>query len=125
MSVDSPAVLVVEDQLPVLEVVERTLVRAGFVVIPTASADQALAVLQRGGRVDLLLSDVVMPQMDGLALAMKVRELRPGLAILFMTGYSSETVADRLCRLRDVATIEKPFRPADLVRRARELLAPG
>jgi two-component system cell cycle sensor histidine kinase/response regulator CckA len=116
-------ILVVEDQLPVLEVVRRTLTRVGFEVTACRRPQEALEVLeQRGTRFDLLLSDVVMPEMSGPQLASIVRERTPGTLVLFMSGYSGEHLMRELNALDDVGFLKKPFRPHDLVDKINAIL---
>lgn len=118
----SPTVLVVEDQEQVLRVTERALTRSGFKVLATDSSEEALTLLDAGEAVDVLLSDVVMPKVSGLELARRARELRPDLKIVFMSGYSGGPLIDQLRELGGVTTLEKPFRPSDLVARVRQVL---
>lgn len=115
-------VLVVEDQEQVLRVTERALTRSGFTVLATGSSEEALSLLDAGEKVDVLLSDVVMPKVSGLELARRARELRPDLKIVFMSGYSGGPLIDQLRELGGVTTLEKPFRPSDLVARVRQVL---
>jgi len=115
-------VLVVEDQEQVLRVTERALTRSGFTVLATGSSEEALTLLDAGETVDVLLSDVVMPKVSGLELAKRARELRPNLKIVFMSGYSGGPLIDQLRELGGVTTLEKPFRPSDLVARVRQVL---
>jgi two-component system, cell cycle sensor histidine kinase and response regulator CckA len=79
-------------------------------------------VREKEGRIDLLLTDVVMPRMNGAALAKEVRALSPQAKILYMTGYSGEFVrADMLTQ--GVSFIQKPFAPAELARKISKMLA--
>lgn len=118
----SATVLVVEDQEQVLRVTERALTRSGFTVLATGSSEEALTLLDAGETVDVLLSDVVMPKVSGLELAKRARELRPNLKIVFMSGYSGGPLIEQLRELGGVTTLEKPFRPSDLVARVRQVL---
>lgn len=115
-------VLVVEDQEQVLRVTERALTRSGFTVLATGSSEEALKLLDAGEKVDVLLSDVVMPKVSGLELARRARELRPSLKIVFMSGYSGGPLIEQVRALRGVTTLEKPFRPSDLVACVRQVL---
>lgn len=119
----SATVLIVEDQEPVLRVAERSLARAGFQVIATSSPEEALELLQQRPDIDVLLSDVVMPKLGGLELAQRVREHRRDLKIVFMSGYAAGPLIDQLLALGGVTTLEKPFRPAQLVARVQQVLA--
>ncbi len=73
-------------------------------------------------RVDLLLTDVVMPGMNGRELATQLRGLDPALRVLFMSGYSSDVVAEKGLLTSDVSLITKPFSPTALAARVREVL---
>jgi PAS domain S-box-containing protein len=116
-------VLVVEDEPAVLELVRRTLESYGYTVMQASSPDRALRAMQEGeARVDLLLTDVVMPGMNGLELATHLRALDGGLRVLFMSGYSNDVVTDHGLLPADVSLITKPFSPADLAAHVRRVL---
>jgi DNA-binding response OmpR family regulator len=117
-------VLLVEDHDAVRVLAKRVLTGLGYQVIEAADGDLAMAVAaDRGCTVDLLLSDVVLPgKMNGVQLAEAVSVLRPGLKVLFMSGYPRDTVA-RTGRLDlGVNYLPKPFTPDGLARRVREVL---
>lgn len=119
----SVTILVVEDQAPVLKVVERSLIRSGMKVLAASNADEGLALLrQHIDQVDLLLTDVVMPRMSGPELALRAREVAPQLKVIFMSGYSGDTVSSQLDGMAPFAMVEKPFRPAELVSAVRKML---
>jgi len=118
-------VLVVEDQEQVLRVTERALTRSGFTVLATSSSEEALTLLATREDVEILLSDVVMPKIGGLELARRARERRPNLKIVFMSGYAGGLLIEQLRELGGVTTLEKPFRPSDLVARVRQVLDGG
>jgi CheY-like chemotaxis protein len=91
-------------------------------VLSAPDGQEALRIVSREGSVDLLLTDVIMPGMNGPALAKQVRSLRPRTKILYMTGYSGEFIrADMLTP--GVSFIPKPFTPADLGRKILKLLS--
>jgi len=115
-------VLVVEDAEPLRRLICDALSAAGCKVLSAPDGQEALRVVRREGSVDLLLTDVIMPGMNGPALARQVRAVRPQMKILYMTGYSGEFIrADMLTP--GVSLIQKPFSPADLGRTIRKLLA--
>ena len=115
-------VLVVEDAEPLRRLICEALSASGYKVLFAPDGQEALRIVSREGSVDLLLTDVIMPGMNGPALAKQVRSLRPGTKILYMTGYSGEFIrADMLTP--GVSFIQKPFTPADLGRKIRKLLA--
>jgi CheY-like chemotaxis protein len=109
-------VLLVDDEAVVRELVERILDDAGYAVLVASGGAAALELLAGTARIDLLLTDVVMPEMDGLELARRALALRPCLPVLFTSGFSEpRPPAEQL--------IEKPFRPAELLARIRNVLA--
>jgi len=115
-------VLVVEDAQPLLDLIREALSQFGCTVLCARNAREALQIVrERRGTIDLLLTDVVMPGMDGAALAKEVRSLCPEAKILYMTGYSGEFIrADMLNP--GVSLIRKPFTPVDLGRKIRKML---
>jgi signal transduction histidine kinase/CheY-like chemotaxis protein len=115
-------ILVVEDEAGVRNACRRILERAGFGVIEASEGAQALAKLD-GLRVDLLLTDVVMPGgMSGRDLAIQLEQLRPGVPVLFMSGYNADAIATRGVLEPGISVVEKPFSSADLLSKVRELL---
>ena len=117
------SVLVVEDEDGVRRLAERILARAGYRVLsaPTGRAALDLCARERE-RVDLLLTDVIMPEMLGPELAERAVALRPGLRVLFMSGYSHQMIARRQVSAREVAFVEKPFTSDSLLVGVRETL---
>jgi PAS domain S-box-containing protein len=117
-------VLVVEDEPGVRKMAERILTKGGYSVIGMTRGNEALAFLARDEQpVDLLLTDVIMPEMLGTELVGKVRSLRPGLQVIYMSGYSHEVLAPQaLTENGGSAFIEKPFNARELLRIVRELL---
>ncbi|WP_374405901.1 response regulator [Pelagerythrobacter sp.] len=101
-------VLLVEDEDMVRAVAERALVRAGYTVTTAADGDEGLAAIAGGGGFDLVVSDVVMPGMDGPAMVRAIRKARPGLPVLFMSGYAEEQLRSQI-DLADMHFIAKPF----------------
>jgi CheY-like chemotaxis protein len=116
-------VLVVEDARSLRDLICQALSEFGCTVLSARDGQEALRMVkERESAIDLLLTDVVMPGMNGPALAKEVRLLRPGTKILYMTGYSGEFVrADML--IPGVSLIQKPFTPADLGRKISRMLA--
>jgi DNA-binding response OmpR family regulator len=111
-------VLLVEDEPALLRLTTRTLEREGFTVIPSAGPAAALDLLVRhDGEVRLLLSDVVMPGMSGPELAELVREQRPGIRVLFMSGYPADVVTAKGTLPDSADYLQKPFTAEELLRR--------
>lgn len=117
-------VLVVEDDNVVRLVVREGLKRAGYHVLEARDGTEALEVVaSHGSTIHLLLSDVVLPGMNGLELASRIEEAHPGLRTLFMSGHAEETVLEHGAPAGDLELLEKPFTRTTLTRRVRELLA--
>ena len=92
-------------------------------MLPAASAAEAMALATgHQGRLDLLLTDVVMPDMGGRQLAEALKARRPGLKVLFMSGYTDDTVLRDGLASPDQLFLQKPFSVAALGRRVREVL---
>ena len=118
----SGTVLLVEDEDMVRAVAERALTRQGYKVITAENGEAALELLAEGERPDLLVSDVVMPLMDGPTMVREARKRYPDLPILFMSGYAEEQLR-RSIDLDNVAFIAKPFSVQQLAEAARDALA--
>ena len=115
-------VLLVEDEDMVRAVAERALARQGYTVVSAEHGEAALELLETIDRPDLLISDVVMPTMDGPTMVRRVRERYPDLPVLFMSGYAEEQLR-RSIDLDDVAFLPKPFSVQQLAEAARDVLA--
>jgi PAS domain S-box-containing protein len=116
-------ILVVDDNSGVLEEATEQLTRLGYEVISASSGAEALAVLERGERVDLLFTDVVMPgDIAGRDLADKAAELRPGLKVLFASGYFEGALVSKGALETDVQFIAKPYRMKALAQKVEEVL---
>jgi PAS domain S-box-containing protein len=119
-------VLVVEDEPVVRELVCESLRRAGYAVLEAGDGREALQV-SRGhdGVLNLVVTDVVMPHMGGRELAGILFAERPGVKVLFMSGYSNDGLDLRDFESEDTDFIPKPFTASDLIERTRSLLHPG
>ncbi len=111
-------VLLVEDEPMVRSVAERALTRHGYQVITADNGEEALEVLARGEPIDLLISDVVMPGMDGPTMVREARKSRPELKILFMSGYAEEQLRKSI-DIENVNFLPKPFSVTELAEAAR------
>ena len=118
----SGTILLVEDEDMVRAVAERALTRQGYTVMAAENGEVALELLERSGRPDLLVSDVVMPTMDGPTMVRHVRERYPDLPIVFMSGYAEEQLRKSI-DLDNVTFLPKPFSVQQLAEVAREALA--
>ncbi len=119
-------ILVVEDALEVLNVLSIFLEKAGYDISTAKSGDEALAIFNGDQAFDLLITDIVMPgTLMGTDLARKIRELRPELPIVFMSGYASEaTVHGNGLRPEDIRLM-KPIRRLDLLRAVEKAISTG
>ncbi len=114
-------VLLVEDDGLVLDVNTRALAALGYLVLPCRSGAEALErTRSHGARIDLLVSDVVMPRMSGPALARALEAIRPGLRTLFVAGYAEELMAAH--PHASAPFLPKPFTPRALAAKVREVL---
>lgn len=115
-------VLVVEDEPALRELAAAILDETGYHVLQAGDGHEAIAVAEaHPGRIDLLLTDVVMPLVSGPELARRLRQLRPGTPILYMTGYTDSRLVNRgFDPLSQI--IHKPFDPDELSRRSTELI---
>ncbi len=114
-------VLVCEDDEFILGLVRLSLTRAGYKVIATQHPRRALDVVEAGQPFDILITDVVMPEMNGPQLSAAAREGRPNMPTLFITGYASSILDSEDLRSDD-DILQKPFGPDDLARAVRRLL---
>ncbi len=110
-------VLLVEDEHAVRRLARRILERAGYHVLEAESPSAALRHIlnERETEIDLLLTDVVMPEMDGRELAERIEALRPGIPTIFMSGYTEDEVLRRGVATAVASFIQKPFTPAQLL----------
>jgi signal transduction histidine kinase/AmiR/NasT family two-component response regulator len=116
-------ILVVEDEPAVRRMTARSLAGQGYAIVEAENGAQALEVLQRlPGPVDLVLTDVVMPVLNGRELGEQLAARRPGLRILFMSGYTDDDVIRRGLLRPGSPFIQKPFLPGALARKVREVL---
>ncbi|MCP4039611.1 MAG: PAS domain S-box protein [bacterium] len=119
-------VLVVEDSDPVRKLVVRCLERHGYTVLEAASGTEGLRLSNRHpGHIQLLLSDVVLPRMDGFEVAQRLQAMRPDTRVMFMSGFTDDGLAKHGVDARDIALLEKPFTPSTLLRTVREYLDAG
>jgi DNA-binding response OmpR family regulator len=114
---------VTEDDDGVRFYVMSALRELGYQVLEASNANAALEIIARSDtRVDLLLSDVVMPGINGRELANRARELQPNIRVLFMTGYSQDAFVHQGRMDPEIELIEKPFRSERLAARVRAML---
>jgi two-component system cell cycle sensor histidine kinase/response regulator CckA len=116
-------VLVVEDEDAVRRIVKIALESTGYRVIEARSGSEALeAARAQAGKIDILVTDVVMPEMSGREVAARITETHPGTRILYMSGYTDDAVVRHGIVESGVAFLQKPFSPLALARKVREVL---
>jgi len=115
-------ILLVEDEALVLELAHRTLQQLGYNVLPCASPNEALRTFgEYRSRIELLVTDLVMPRMNGKELAARIRALSPGVSVLFSSGHGENIVAHQ--GASDAPHfIGKPYRPRELAAKVRQVL---
>ncbi|MCL7488816.1 MAG: PAS domain S-box protein [Desulfobulbaceae bacterium] len=119
-------VLLVEDEVSLLVLTKRILTELGYAVLEAATPGQALALArEHAGRIDLLLTDVVMPEMNGRELAGRLQGTSPELKVLYMSGYTANVIAHHGVLETGVHFIPKPFTKRDLAVKVREVLGQG
>ena len=118
-------VLLVEDSDVVRAVVAKMLEEGGLTVLQASGGEEALAFARRGdAQIDLLLTDIVMPEVSGVELADRLERERPDVRILFMTGYAEEVVVNEGILGKGRECIGKPFTQEQITRRVRKILSP-
>ncbi len=122
---DGETILILEDDEVVLNITRIMLEKLNYTAVAAGSADQAMAaVKEREGRIDLLLSDVIMPDMNGFELASRLSTVHPHIRVLFMSGYTADVIARHNILKKGVHFIEKPFSLKTLSAKIREVLDP-
>ncbi len=124
----SETILVVEDDASLREVTCEFLQCSGYMVISAGSPEQALHLAERhNGPIDFLLTDVIMPRMNGRELATRLSELRPGMKVLYVSGYADDVVRDGIHGALEegLAFLQKPCTHRALTRKIREILDSG
>ena len=116
----SETILLVEDEADVRELTREILEMAGYTVLEAARGDEALRLCRDSARpINLLLTDVVMPQMSGPELARKMLALRPGTKVVYMSGYTDDALGHHGVLDPDIILLPKPFTPEALMQHLR------
>lgn len=116
-------VLVVEDEESVRKLARRALEASGYTVLHAGSPLEAIEIAaQYPGRIDLLVTDVMMPDLTGRQLADRLTASRPGIAVLYMSGYAEDAIVHHGRLDPDTAFLQKPFSPDTLSHAVRAVL---
>ncbi|MGN6390898.1 MAG: PAS domain S-box protein [Gemmatimonadales bacterium] len=118
----SETLLLVEDEEAVRSSVRRLFERQGYRVVEARHGQEALRIMESGAKIDMVVTDLVMPEMGGRELVERLRARHPALKVLFMSGYSEQGVTSDGSLPRGTGFVEKPFTMEQLVRRTREVL---
>ena len=117
-------ILVVEDEPAVRQLVERVLRKRGYTVLLAATPSEASEITLREKKpIQLLISDVVLPQMSGRALAQEILPNQPGMRVLYMSGYTDDAIVHHGVLDPGTPFLQKPFTPDSLARKVREVLS--
>jgi len=123
---EARTVLVVEDDRAVRKAVRFILEKSGYRVLEAGSGEEALGLLDRPvGPVDLLLTDVVLPDLSGPQVAEKLRGTQPGLKVLYVSGHSHRAVVDGELDRLGAGFLRKPFSMDELTIKVREMVEEG
>lgn len=116
-------ILLVEDDEAVREVAARTLGRFGYRVLSAGEGTDALRVVEeKGEEIDLLLTDIMMPGMNGVELGMEVARRKPGIKVFYMSGYADQELVRQGLLEPGTTFLQKPFTPRQLAARIRAIL---
>jgi two-component system, cell cycle sensor histidine kinase and response regulator CckA len=119
----SGTILVVEDEAEVRNLTRSALKHFGFKVVEAANAGEAIIICEDLSQpIDLVLTDVIMPHTSGPDLATRLEKIRPGIKVLFMSGYTADAVLYHRIQDKGAPFIQKPFKPRDLAEKVRKVL---
>jgi two-component system, cell cycle sensor histidine kinase and response regulator CckA len=125
-AVGSETILLVEDEEPVRALAARILQERGYTVLECTGPEDALRIgTQQKEPIHLLLTDVVLPGMSGRKIAEHLALLRPGIRVLYTSGYTDDSVVRHGVLKANTAFLQKPFTPASLARKVRDVLDSG
>jgi PAS domain S-box-containing protein len=119
----SETILLVEDEDGVRVLARRVLQSSGYALLEARDGAEAVRIAEEHlGQIDLLVTDVVMPRLDGRVVAERVTEMHPGIKVLFLSGYTDDAVVRHGILEAEVAFLQKPFTPTSLAAKIREVL---
>jgi CheY-like chemotaxis protein len=122
-SLGTETLLVVENEAAIRNLLQIALRRNGYTVLAAESGREALEVVRgHSGSIDLLITDIMMPDMDGPELAKQLSMIRPETRTLFMSGYMDETLGEQGILPANVNFIQKPFSPKIIAQKVRDIL---
>lgn len=116
-------ILIVEDEKAVRDIAKATLEKFGYTTLIAENAEEALTVYKNADdKIDVLLTDVVMPKVSGKELADQLAELQSDLVVIFMSGYTNDTIGQQGVLTEDINFIQKPFSPVSLAQSVRYII---
>jgi PAS domain S-box-containing protein len=116
-------ILLVEDNREVRQLMRDILSASGYVVMEASGVEEAMAIAETRKPIDGLVSDIVMPGFSGVELGRRLASIRPGLNVLYVSGYSNQELASRALEDSKVAYLQKPFAPSELTNRVAEAIS--
>ena len=118
-------VLLVEDDADTRAMMQKLLERAGYRVITADNGEDAVVRFKEHDEISLVLSDVVMPGKNGREALDEIRKMKPGIKVIFISGYAAEMISEKGIIEEGTEYITKPFEKNDLLRKIREVLDRG
>jgi len=116
-------VFVIDDREQILSICKRTLERLGYSVLTAKSPSEAIKITRSfDGEIHLVLADVILPEMNGRELAQKIASFKPGVKVIYMSGYTANAIAHRGILDAGINFLQKPFSPTELAVKVREVL---
>jgi len=117
-------ILLVEDEISILNVAVKMLESQGYRVLPASSPGEALRLAgEHSGEISLLMTDVIMPEMNGRELSGNILSIYPGMKLLYMSGYTADVMARQGVLGEGIHFIQKPFTMQELAFKVREVLS--
>ena len=117
-------ILLVEDEVPVRMFSAHALSNKGYKVIEAGSGEEALAIINEHGKeISLVVTDVIMPGMNGPLFVAELRKIYPDIKVIFMSGYAEEAFADTYATVEEFYFLSKPFTLEQLAVKVKEILA--
>jgi DNA-binding NtrC family response regulator len=119
----SETILVVEDEAQILRLCKRVLESKGYTIIAADNPEEAIALVEKNAdEIQMLITDFMLPSMNGEELYEGIRALKPDIGVLYMSGFTVDVIAHQEGASEKLQFIQKPFSPRDLTRKVREVL---